>query len=66
MLSLTTGRKPAKRVKWADHFGGMLEKAKEIEGHAAGMDEENGGRVSWTDRKKRDRMREKELLAKMK
>lgn len=62
----------AKRVKWADHFGGKLESAHEIEGMGSdpGAPIEDGGEgalpVSWTDRKKRDRLREKELLAKAK
>jgi len=54
----------SKRVKWADHFGGILTASQVIEGEeqpetvpAADVS------VSWSDRKKRDRMREKELLA---
>jgi hypothetical protein len=61
-------KKSAKRVKWADHFGGSLDSARQIKddgiesSHVAG-DQAN---VSWSDRKKRDRLREKELLAKAK
>jgi TFIIS helical bundle-like domain len=57
-------KKAFRKVKWADHFGGYLE--------ASGLDESSevvpgeshaDNNVSWTDRKKRDRLREKELLA---
>lgn len=55
-------KKSNKRVKWADHFGGALSVAQEIEG--VEVSETEPKEVSWSDRKKRDRMREKELLAK--
>jgi TFIIS helical bundle-like domain len=60
-------KKSLKRVKWADHFGGDLSASQLIEGDsnavkASGAD----ASVSWSDRKKRDRMREKELLSKVK
>jgi hypothetical protein len=55
-----------KRVKWADHFGDNLAKTKEIEGENTLGDGGPNGNVSWSDRKKRDRLREKELLAKAK
>jgi hypothetical protein len=63
------GKKKAKRVKWSDHFGGDLTKSQVIEGDeapealAAHATEKTG---SWSDRKKRDRLREKDLLAKAK
>jgi RNA recognition motif-containing protein len=56
-----------KRVKWADHFGGNLTAAKIIEDGEAEVEEnEDDSSVSWSDRRKRDRLREKELLAKAK
>jgi len=57
------------RVKWADHFGGELEAARFIEGEEIVASEtpvSTPNSVSWTDRKKRDRAREKELLASVK
>eukprot|EP00540_Astrosyne_radiata_P006707 CAMPEP_0116866362 /NCGR_PEP_ID=MMETSP0418-20121206/25980_1 /TAXON_ID=1158023 /ORGANISM="Astrosyne radiata, Strain 13vi08-1A" /LENGTH=812 /DNA_ID=CAMNT_0004501975 /DNA_START=803 /DNA_END=3241 /DNA_ORIENTATION=- len=63
-------RKSTKRVKWADHFGGNLESTREIEGNRgeqpADAEEEPDSPVSWTDRRKRDRLREKELLEQVK
>lgn len=58
----------AKRVKWVDHFGGDLNSTRQINDDNAdsakpAADQSN---VSWSDRKKRDRIREKELLAKAK
>jgi len=50
--------KSNKRVKWADHFGNPLERSKEIESRAASGDDGN-----MEERRKRDRLREKELLA---
>mmetsp|Transcript_3862 Transcript_3862/g.5705 ORF Transcript_3862/g.5705 Transcript_3862/m.5705 type:complete len:830 (+) Transcript_3862:2315-4804(+) len=59
-----------KRVKWADHFGGILERTREIEGKDGEQPMNNDGDApgtgSWADRKKRDRLREKELLARAK
>lgn len=60
--------KSAKRVKWSDHFGGSLESSRainddSIESSDAPVVESN---VSWSDRRKRDRLREKELLLKAK
>jgi hypothetical protein len=59
-----------KRVKWADHFGGKLEHAREIEGNRGEQpvnnDSEPAANVSWSDRRTRDRLREKELLAEAK
>lgn len=55
----------SKRVKWADHFGESLSKATLVEGQEV-SEEAHDTSVSWSDRKKRDRMREKELLAKVK
>ena len=60
-------KKPAgTRIKWKDHFGGKLEAAKIISDETL-LDEdavETSG--AWTDRKKRDRLREKELIAQAK
>jgi hypothetical protein len=57
----------SKYVKWADHFGGQLSASQLIDGDgtstAVGTVESS---VSWSDRKKRDRLREKELLSKVK
>jgi RNA recognition motif. (a.k.a. RRM, RBD, or RNP domain) len=59
-----------KRVKWEDHFGGKLEKTREIEGNRGeqpvNSNTSNEGIVSWSDRSKRDRLREKELFAEAK
>lgn len=62
-------KKSRNRVRWADHFGGDLEASKIIEGENVASSEvpaPTSGTVSWTDRKKRDRAREKELLASVK
>lgn len=64
-------KKSSKRVKWADHFGGDLTASRvldTVETPAATTEAATGedASVSWTDRKKRDRLREKELLAKAK
>jgi hypothetical protein len=61
-------KKSAKRVKWADHFGGDLNSTRQINDDNADSAEPAGDQsnVSWSDRKKRDRLREKELLAKAK
>ena len=54
-------------LKWCDHFGGALEKSRVIEGEdTAASEPSTVSAVSWTDRKKRDRAREKELLASVK
>jgi hypothetical protein len=63
--------KSNKRVKWADHFGGSLDAFQEIESNTGeqpnnDQEETEPGGASWQDRKKRDRLREKELLAKAK
>jgi hypothetical protein len=60
-------KKPEKRVKWADHFGGALSISQLVEdGETAEGENPIDASVSWTDRKKRDRIREKDLLAKAK
>lgn len=66
--SSTAPKKAAKRVKWADHFGGKLDNVHENQGGEAESSTVNSDQanVSWSDRKKRDRLREKELLAKAK
>lgn len=53
----------AKRVKWSDHFGGALSVAKFLDGEEVVENEPHDASAVWLDRKKRDRMREKELLA---
>ena len=55
-------------MKWHDHFGGDLTASHIIEGDEANADDTTaeGDGVSWTDRRRRDRLREKELLAKVK
>lgn len=58
-------KKQSQRVKWSDHFGGNLSAAKIIDGENsedAGAEGEDST-VSWSDRRRRDRLREKELLA---
>lgn len=61
-------KKVSKRVKWADHFGGTLSAAQEFDGGEEPSETAPVGdvSVSWSDRKKRDRLREKELLARAK
>lgn len=72
-------KKTSRRVKWADHFGGKLSVAQDdIDGEETTANNETSanadstaatstaGSVSWSDRKKRDRLREKELLSKAK
>ena len=62
-------KKSSMRVKWADHFGGNLTATRILdstEAPAAESGKAEEGGVSWTDRKKRDRLKEKELLAKAK
>jgi len=64
---IASSKKQGKRLKWKDHFGGKLEVSKILEDAEAETDEnvdESSG--SWSDRKKRDRLREKELIAKAK
>ena len=64
--------KKSMRVKWADHFGGGLSAARIMESSesaAAVADTETtviDSHDSISDTKKRDRLREKELLANMK
>ncbi|GAX15482.1 hypothetical protein FisN_8Lh217 [Fistulifera solaris] len=55
-------KKSTKRVKWSDHFGGELTVSKVVEGGEV-VQFDNDTSVSWSDRKMRDRLREKELLA---
>jgi len=61
----TKAKKATKRVKWSDHFGGTLTASQLIEDEEA-TEGAPVADVSWSDRKKRDRIREKELLAKAK
>lgn len=53
-------------MKWSDHFGGALSKARVIDGEETSEEPHHDNSVNWADRKKRDRLREKELLAKAK
>jgi hypothetical protein len=63
-------KKQSSRVKWSDHFGGNLSASKIIDSESAGAEDVavagEDSTVSWSDRRKRDRLREKELLAKAK
>lgn len=54
------------RVKWADHFGGALEDSRLIEGENIVPTAQGAVAESWSDRKKRDREKEKKLLLTMK
>ena len=62
---VAASKKPVKRLKWKDHFGGKLEASKSIDDNPSndGNEDESG---TWSDRKTRDRLREKELIAKAK
>lgn len=56
-------------MKWADHFGGALSVSQDDdtpEPSAKTNDDTDDATLSWSDRKKRDRIREKELLANVK
>lgn len=60
-------KKPGKRLKWKDHFGGKLEAAKVINSENVTLsDEIEEAAGSMADRKNRDRLRERELIAKAK
>jgi hypothetical protein len=60
-------KRQKKRVKWKDHFGGNLTASKILEnGDSTVVETPSDANVSWSDRRKRDRLREKELLAKAK
>ena len=58
--------KKQKRVKWSDHFGGNI--TSYLDGSAVETKADGGesSEISMSDRRKRDRLREKELLAKAK
>eukprot|EP00977_Amphora_coffeiformis_P000975 scaffold212_cov173-Amphora_coffeaeformis.AAC.1 len=58
-------KKTSVRVKWADHFGGDLAESRLIEGENIAQ-EPAASTESWSDRKKRDREKEKKLLLTMK
>jgi hypothetical protein len=65
--NLPATKKQKKRVKWKDHFGGNLTASKILEnGDSTVVEVQSDANVSWSDRRKRDRLREKELLAKAK
>ena len=59
-------KKSSVRVKWADHFGGNLADSRTIEGENMVQTQDKGSAESWSDRKKRDREKEKKLLLTMK
>ena len=62
LIYIIAQKKSTKRVKWSDHFGGELSISKFVEGGEVNeTDHDTSG--SWSDRKMRDRLREKELLA---
>jgi hypothetical protein len=56
-------KKAARRVKWADHFGGKISAAHDDENEDNDIPQIGDVNVSWSDRKKRDRLKEKELLS---
>lgn len=65
-----SAKKKSIRVKWADHFGSNLTAFKilnegetETPGETPVGEQSVDSTVSWSDRKRRDRLREKELLA---
>jgi hypothetical protein len=59
-------RKTGLRVKWADHFGGQISTSQEVEIDVGEKTNIQEAPVSWSDRKRRDRLKEKELIAKAK
>lgn len=62
-------KKTNKRVKWVDHFGGEITATKIFTADGDDVEkppEQSEKPASWSDRKKRDRLRERELLAKAK
>jgi len=63
---VVTSKKLGKRLKWSDHFGGKLEASKIISDDILIDEKADESSQSWSDRKKRDRFREKELIAKAK
>lgn len=65
-MQTATEKKTARRVKWADHFGGKIYTSQDDEGDEPEPQHVTDPNVSWSDRKKRDRLREKELLSKAK
>lgn len=58
--------KTLKRVKWQDHFGGKLEAKRTTDGIDVEGDDSTAKTHSSFDSKQRDRLREKELLARVK
>jgi len=63
---VAASKKLGKRLKWKDHFGGKLEASKIINDETLADESADETSGSWSDRKKRDRLREKELIAKAK
>jgi hypothetical protein len=59
-------KKNGRRVKWADHFGGKLGISQDDESDDNEAQQPVDANVSWSDRKRRDRLKEKELLSKAK
>jgi hypothetical protein len=70
LVSVAAKKKPLKRVKWSDHFGGNLTASRILEGDDLQPQPDEGvadeSAVSWSDRRRRDRLREKELFAQAK
>ena len=62
----TASKKSGRRLKWKDHFGGKLEAAKIIDDDNLIDADDDETSASWSDRKKLDSLREKELMAKAK
>ena len=66
-ISEAKKKKKAKRVLWADHFGGELTKDHFLDGtEATSVQFKATSTLSLSDLRKRDREREKELLSRMK
>jgi len=63
---VAASKKPGQRLKWKDHFGGKLEASKIINDETLPDENDDEKSGAWSDRKKRDRLREKELIAKAK
>jgi hypothetical protein len=61
-----TVKKTGLRVKWADHFGGKIALSDTMEGEEVEGTMPAIKSSSFSESKTRDRMREKELLAKAK
>ena len=56
-----TGKKKNRHIRWADHEGGPISVSHEVE-RSERKGKGTDGKESWKDRKKRDRLKEKELI----